>query len=571
MLRDSTRPKTPYHRYIRQLSLPLWERTCLLEGGVGRNINGTMFALLRELQSDPRYQGFDVVWAVSEDLIDRARVRLETYHVSGVRLVVTESDEYRECLARAKYLFSDNTFPAYFTKRAEQVYLNTWHGTPLKRLGLSDIANSMSSFSNVQKNLLTADYLLFPNTYTRDAFMEDYDLASFYSGTCVLGNYPRNDALARQDIYRQVRMAEGIADDHQAIAYMPTWRGSGRTSNSEEHIAQTMRLLDDLDRGLHDHQTLFVNLHFIVQGGIDFAAYHHIRPFPDQYETYDFLAACDVLVTDYSSVMFDYAVTCRPIYLLAYDEDEYMTSKGAYLPYRSLPFPIATTVKELLSLLDSKPPIERYGTFREQFCAFHTGHAAHDLLAYVIGGETNLLHMTRCQLRPIEEALYVFDLDRRCVRETVMPQILARAEQSDTPPVVITTVRYSDDAIEAFKQLRGKAHLLVVVRRHVKTAYEYRMFDLVSHHRWMAILLEGLLHSYFAREARQLLSGTCIRSLYTPAPDGSYLMWMAKGTDMRLVSASPDVSVVGKKAARAARICLARGYEVSSIHKWDTP
>ena len=136
MLCHSTRPKTPYHRYIRQLSLPLWERTCLLEGGVGRNINGTMFALLREPQSDPRYQGFDVVWAVSEDLIDRARVRLETYHVSGVRLVVTESDEYRECLARAKYLFSDNTFPAYFTKRTGQVYLNTWHGTPpLNALG----------------------------------------------------------------------------------------------------------------------------------------------------------------------------------------------------------------------------------------------------------------------------------------------------------------------------------------------------------------------------------------------------------------------------------------------------
>lgn len=555
--------RSPYDSYVRQLSKPLWEKTCLFEAGVGRNINGNMFALLRELCTNPSYQDFQPIFSVGKDMVDAARSRFAAYGLGKTRIVVLESDEYNECLARAKYLFNDNTFPAYFTKRADQVYLNTWHGTPLKRLGLSNIENSLRSFANVQKNLLTADYLLFPNEFTRDVFMEDYDLAPFFSHTSVVCDYPRNDVFDDGQLYQRVRCEEGIDANHQAIAYMPTWRGTGRTADSEGQIQQATALLEHLDQRLRDDQTLFVNLHFTVQGSLDFGSYRHIRPFPKHLETYDFLAACDTLITDYSSVMFDYAVTGRPIVLFAYDEDEYMSEKGTYFPYRSLPFPIVATADELVEKLDQTQPVEGYETFKQRFCAHHDGDAAAKLLALVLEGAAGRLQTVRHQPKPIDEALYVFSLGRKRIREVLLDQIVDRAANaSDKSIVLITTASYSEGAVEAFKQLYGKVHILVVVRRQVQTASERMRLTLSGRNKLMAMLLEGGLHGYFAREAAQMLSRTPISRFCALAPDGSYLMWMMKGTPAHLVAEVKDVAVVGKKALRDALICIARGYEV---------
>ena len=561
---DSDLP--PYHRYVEQLDLPLWEKTCLFEGGVGKNLNGNMFALLRVLQATPSFASYEPVLSVVESLLSTARKRLSSYGLENVRLVASESDGYNECLARAKYLFSDNTFPAYFTKRPDQVYANTWHGTPLKRLGLSDIANSLRTFANVQKNLLTADYLLFPNEYTRDAFMDDYSLAPFFAGKSVLGDYPRNDVFSDPHIYTRVRETEGISTDQQVIAYMPTWRGAGRTADEEGQIADATRLLTELDQLLHDDQALYVNLHFAVQGKLDFSEFSHIRPFPAQYETYDFLAACDLLVTDYSSVMFDYAVTGRPIVLFAYDEDTYMTEKGTYFPYRSLPFPIAATTNELVRLLEDKSDTAAYEAFRQKFCTYHTGHAAHDVLTLaLLGEEGGSLQKTSHSPGPIEDALYVFSLGKKRVREAVLPTILEQAEASGGTTALITTASYSEGAIQALTQLRGRLPILMVVRRHVQTAEEVRLFDQVSQHRLAALLRESKLKKYFEREAGQIFCHIAFSRICAIAPDGSYPMWMLKGTQAHLIAQMKDASVVGKKALHAAQLCVARGYELSDV------
>ena len=552
----------PYHRYVEQLDLPLWEKTCLFEGGVGKNLNGNMFALIGTLHADPAFMGFEPVLSVVEGLLPAARKRLAAYGLDNVRLVASESDGYNECLARAKYLFSDNTFPAYFTKRPDQVYVNTWHGTPLKRLGLSDIANSLRTFANVQKNLLTADYLLFSNEYTRDVFMDDYSLAPFFAGASVVGDYPRNDVLSDSHACANIREALDIPADKQAIAYMPTWRGAGRTADEEEQIADAMRLLTELDQRLDDNQTIYVNLHFVIQGKLDFSALSHIRPFPEQYETYDFLAACDLLVTDYSSVMFDFAVTGRPIVLFAYDEEVYMTEKGTYFPYRTLPFPICESTDELVGLLGSKPADDAYELFRKKFCPSHTGHASHDLLATVLLGEEGNLQVTHHKPDAIANALYVFSLGKKRVREDVLPYILDQAEASGGTTALITTASYSEGAIQALTQLRGKLPILMVVRRHVQTFSEARLFDRVSRHRLAALLQEKRLKRYFEREAWQMFCGIDFIHVCAISPDGSYPMWMLKGTQAHLTAQMKDASVVGKKAVHAAQVCVARGYEI---------
>lgn len=553
----------PYDTYVKQLQLPLWEKTCLFEAGVGKNINGNMFALIKTICQDTFYQDYQLALAIVPDLLDAARKRLDDYGLGRVQLVIVESAKYNELLARAKYLFNDNTFPAYFSKRPDQIYLNTWHGTPLKRLGLSDIANSLRSFANVQKNLLTATYDLFPNPHTRNAFVTDYDLAAFYSGSYLMHDYPRNDVFSDTQVYAQIRAEQGIPDTVEVIAYMPTWRGAGRTANSEQQRAALSQYLGELDAQLSNQQLLFVNLHFTVEGTLDFSAYQHIHPFPSQLESYDFLAACDKLITDYSSVMFDFAITRRPIYLFAYDEQEYMTDKGSYFPYRSLPFPLAHTSEELCVLLGATYKAPGYDEFIKKFCPYHTGSASKDLVAYIFGNNRKHVTQELQQTPAIDWAYYVFHLGKKTLDSNMVQTILdkAAAHQANERAVLITTGTYNQKTIEAFEQLRGHIPLLVIVRRHVQTQREQLLLKLSGKHKILEQLLAPRLQNYFVREARQLLSGICPKNFVALAPDSSYLMWMIKALKCRRFIAAP---LKLADLPRRVRICLGTSYKEQS-------
>lgn len=559
MLRQSLGDRfAPYDAYVRQRKMPLWDKACLFESAVGKNINGNMFALMREMCANEAYAKFEIVFAVTEGMLDKAQARFDAYGMQRVKLVVEESSEYNEYLARAKYLWNDDTFPAYFTKRPEQVYVNTWHGSGPKRLGLGDIANSLRSFANVQKNLLTADYDLYPSEFTRDAFMRDYDLAPFYEGTILLHDYPRNDVLANLTVRERVREEQNYSQDTQVIAYMPTWRGTARTVDDEDQVSAVKEQFEAIDDRLRDDQLLLVNLHFLVSSQLTYEDYKHIRPFPTAYETYDVLSACDVLISDYSSVVFDFAVTNRPIVLFAYDEEEYLADHGTFLPYHDLPFPIVHTVQELMDVLQPDLPAGGYDDFRSTFCAYHTGHATCDLLEYVLHGEDGNVKTEKCNPAPIDEALYVCNLGKRRVYEAVASEIRERGRSG---AVLITTATFSQNAIEALEELHDHVHILFIVRRRVQTVGEKALFGLARRSALLCRLLSPKLQECFAREAGQLLCGVTPKQVRALAPDGSYFMWAAKGLDCERV-ACMNVKPFGKRTLAQARVCAAQGYQV---------
>jgi hypothetical protein len=176
--------------------------------------------------------------------------------------------------------------------------------------------------------------------------------------------------------------------------------------------------------------------------------------------------------------------------------------------------------------------------------------------------EEGNLQVTHHKPDAIANALYVFSLGKKRVREDVLPYILDQAEASGGTTALITTASYSEGAIQALTQLRGKLPILMVVRRHVQTSSEARLFDRVSRHRLAALLQEKRLKRYFEREAWQMFCGIDFIHVCAISPDGSYPMWMLKGTQARLTAQMKDASVVGKKAVHAAQVCVARGYEI---------
>ncbi|MDE6471240.1 MAG: CDP-glycerol glycerophosphotransferase family protein, partial [Eubacterium sp.] len=377
--------------YINYLELNVNNKLVLLEGGQGTNINGNMFSMLNELNSNPRWSDYTTVFVVTQKTLKAAEKRMKFYGFDRVILTVRDSDSYCKYLATAKYLLTDNSFPPYFYKREEQVFLNTWHGTPLKTLGKSDKSN-FASLANIQKNYLMSDYALFPNEFTRRVFMEDYDLKYIFKGDSLIANYPRNYVF--YDKAQAVKMKEKLGyGGKKLFAYMPTWRGTGRAADTDYQLETTKEILKEFDKKLDDDTVLLVNLHFLLASNINCKNYKHIDYFSSDYDTYEILNACDGLITDYSSVFFDYAVTGKKVILYAYDKERYLRSRGVYMSFDGLPFPIVQTVDEVLD--EMKAPQKNYDDFVKEYCPNGYVDSCEKLFELMVNGKSDFFKLEK--------------------------------------------------------------------------------------------------------------------------------------------------------------------------------
>lgn len=372
-------------RYIKYCQLPVDEKLVLVEGGQGSNINGNMFAMLKELQTNPRWKEYKTVFVVTENTLEKAEARMRFYGFSNVILSCRNSKSYCKYLATAKYIMTDNTFPPYFNKRDEQVFLNTWHGTPLKTLGKSN-KSSLSSLANVQKNYLMSDYALFPNEFTREVFMKDYDLRNIFTGKSLIANYPRNYIFYDAEAGESMKKTLGY-EGKKVFAYMPTWRDASTKKQKEEQLLKTEEILREFDEKLDDSSVLLVNLHFLLASEINCDDFKHVHYFSNDYDTYEILNACDGLITDYSSVFFDYAVTGKKVVLFAYDKEEYLSSRGLYMPFESLPFPIVETVDGVIDEMNKETEVPE--EFLNKFCPNGWKDSCERLFEMMVTGETS--------------------------------------------------------------------------------------------------------------------------------------------------------------------------------------
>ena len=334
------RMKFIYGRYLKK---PIVKNTVLFESFHGKEISDSPLAMARDLLSGSEAGNFIVYF--STDNINRDRERIQKIGLK-VNLVDIHSKEYARALATCEYLVNNSSFPSYYIRRDGQHYLQTWHGTPLKTLGKS-MPYDIETMYNVQHNFLQADMLMFPNEFTRKVIMRDYNLEDLYTGKAAISGYPRNGVFSDSAKAREIK--ESLGDDKvTTFAYMPTWRGqSNQEVNREEYAREVASMLSQFDDFLDDSQKMYVNFHPIVQKDIKLDSYRHIFPFPQGVEKYDFLNSIDVLITDYSSVFFDFSITGKPIILFMYDYEDYMAERGMYFDICSLPFTQVFNMEDL--------------------------------------------------------------------------------------------------------------------------------------------------------------------------------------------------------------------------------
>ena len=374
------------NKYNKQSKKKLKEDAIFMFPQQGSNLNGNMFYLVKAIANNSEYNKYKIYIGYSDGKKESFDKLLKSYNIDKrVKLIKHKTKKFATILARSKYLFTDTSMPTYFIKREEQVYINTWHGTPLKTLGKST-ENDFYDIANVQKNFVSSDYLLYPNEYMMKIMIEDYMLSGIANNKIMLCGYPRNENFLRQDS-SDVKEKIGLGAK-TLIAYMPTWRGGVRDFDKQVQINIANEHIKKISQGLKENQMLYVNMHPFIGNSLDLSGLENVKTFPKDFETYDFLSICDILITDYSSVFFDFAPTNKKIILFAYDEKEYFENRGVYLPFTELPFPKVKTVEELLNEINQPINYEQK-EFLERFCSYDRADISKQICEKVILNKNN--------------------------------------------------------------------------------------------------------------------------------------------------------------------------------------
>jgi CDP-glycerol glycerophosphotransferase (TagB/SpsB family)/glycosyltransferase involved in cell wall biosynthesis len=372
-----------------------WRRQPIVAGAVlyesfsGNGMLDNPEALFRELLAAPDLTHLTHIWALSD--LHQYRSAVEEFagdpRVSFVRY---GSSSYYRALATSQYLVNNATFPPDFAKRRGQVYLNTWHGTPLKRMGY-DVEDGALATANTLRNFVQADYLLAANPFmTEQMYESGYKLTGIYRGTIVEEGYPRIDRQfvdpAGRDAVRERLTASGVPlGDRKIVLYAPTWKGEsfGRpTDDLDEVMANISTIESRIDTSryvvlLKTHQTVHA---LAVE-----------RPelkrllVPNEIPTNRVLGATDILVTDYSSIFFDFLQTGRPILFFTPDLADYAGSRGLYFEPDEWPGPVHPSAAglgdELAAIAangDALPAEsrERYLAMQQRFTPYEDGRAS---------------------------------------------------------------------------------------------------------------------------------------------------------------------------------------------------
>jgi CDP-glycerol glycerophosphotransferase (TagB/SpsB family)/glycosyltransferase involved in cell wall biosynthesis len=359
-------------------------------------------AIFRALLAAPDMGHLKHVWALT-DLDEYAATVAEFAGNPRVKFVKMESPAYYSALSTAKYLVNNATFPPQFGKRDGQIYVNTWHGTPLKAMGY-DIPGGALNTRNVVRNLVSADYLLAPNEQTADMYLRAYRMANIYNGRILAEGTPRIDhQFADESSLGKTRerlRASGVVinDEQQILLYAPTWKGDfyAPTNDVRQMRARVQAIRDRIDTSKYQ---LLLKLHQQVHkyAVID----EDLREIlvPNEIPTNEMLAASEVVITDYSSIFIDFLTTNRPVLFFAPDLADYEDTRGWYLPVSEWPGPVTEDIDDLarhISQLNTgsadDPAVaykDAYAAARERYTAREDGQAAQRVIDVVFRGRTD--------------------------------------------------------------------------------------------------------------------------------------------------------------------------------------
>ena len=394
------RMRATYTRHYKKSSIV--SHTILFESRDGQSFTDNPYAMYKQMIRDDRFADYTFYWVHKKEYdLEELKRNFTPEEVMHASFVERNSEEYGRLLATCEYVVTNSTFQSFYIKKDGQTYINTWHGTPLKTMGF-DIPNNPFASQNVLRNFLMADYILSPNEHTSHIFMDSYKLKGLHPGQVVESGYPRIDLTLntpREEVLLKLRLAGIEIDDKKPIVmYTPTWKGTA-IGNPTMNIDQLITEIDFLQKSCEDEYNVLIKVHPYVYDKVKDLHILQGHLIPDYYDANEMMAAADVLITDYSSIFFDYLVTDRPIIFYAWDKDLYDDERGMYIAEDELPGPVISTIFEVIDTLKHVTDIqplykEKYNKMKEKMVCYDNGMATNRYLDYIFDHRCDETKMT---------------------------------------------------------------------------------------------------------------------------------------------------------------------------------
>ncbi|OFM90409.1 CDP-glycerol--glycerophosphate glycerophosphotransferase [Staphylococcus sp. HMSC055A09] len=354
--------------------------TIVFEAFGGKNYSDSPKYIYEYMQK--YYPNYNYVWSLKKP--DKSVIP------GNAKKVKRGSAEYYQAYSEASHWVTNARTPLYLNKKDNQTYIQTWHGTPLKRLAndMKVVRMPGTTTSRYKRNFNREtsrwDYLISPNRYSSEIFRS----AFWMDEPRILEiGYPRNDVLVNrandQDYIDEIKTNLNLPSDKKVIMYAPTWRDDEFVSKGK-YLFELKIDLENLYNELGDDYVILLRMHYLISNALDLTGYENFAVDVSNYnDVSELFLVSDCLITDYSSVMFDYGILKRPQFFFAYDIDKYDKGlRGFYMDYmKDLPGPIYTEPYVLAKKLKDLDKVQdeyqdQIDAFYDRFCSVDDGKAS---------------------------------------------------------------------------------------------------------------------------------------------------------------------------------------------------
>lgn len=409
-LKKNSLEKLFYHTYYNS---SIKEDLIYIESMGGKDFSSDILRMVEEI-STGAYGNYKIYVYAREKVKARIKELQKNYNLK-IDYLSSKPSLSLVAMEKAKYIITDGELNSRYIKRDSQIIINTLDGSPLRKEGV-DFKKKEHEIGPMQHALINSDYIIFPNEYAKDKILNSYMIEKIFPGKILIEDSPRNIAFlnADSDLKSKLKL-----ENHQIFAYMPSARDiiiedkptidkskiknftkkekrkhkkakkeykKALKAKKEELNERLLENLSLIDKNLKENQILFFKPYPDDSSKINTAKFKHIKAFPKDYDAYDILNISDCLISDYSSVIFDYLNTGKKIILFNYDEEEYIETRGTYVSLNELPFIKVQNIDELMEELNSDKNYDD-GEIKNNLCKYNNAESAKKLCKHIFNKE----------------------------------------------------------------------------------------------------------------------------------------------------------------------------------------
>lgn len=357
--------------------LPVKKRSIIFESQSGVGIDDSPKAIYDYLNTAANQVDLQLYWSV---------LKPESFASTSAKTVKRFSLKWFLMMFRADVFITNARVPDWMPLNRKTLFIQTWHGTPLKKIALDTIdSNNLNEHSAYKKNIARWNYLLAPNPYSKDIFATAFEA----SATIIESGYPRNDQLINNNHLEAINRLKnelGIPTDKTIILYAPTWRDNLKDDSGNFRFDPPFDL-KRLETLANEHNAVFIfRMHYLVSNSLKLPVNStSLIDLSTNVDISSLYLISDLLITDYSSVFFDYANLHRPMLFYTYDLIDYRDNiRGFYFDIESqAPGPLAIEEDDFFNYLQEYLNYKCYSDYQEklndfvsEFCPWDNGESS---------------------------------------------------------------------------------------------------------------------------------------------------------------------------------------------------